>query len=85
MYNVLESRIVFENNQIQCITVLVEVSPNDIRAFEAKQTVKAGYFNISPKTELNAELLQIVSGYGCEVDVLKHFPNAKSYLKKSKS
>ena len=51
MYNVLESRIVFENNQIQSITVLVEVSPNDIRAFQAKQTVKAGYFNISPKTE----------------------------------
>lgn len=85
MYNVLESRIVFENNQIQSITVLVEVSPNDIRAFQAKQTVKAGYFNISPKTELNAELLQIVSGYGDTVDVLTNFPDAKKYFKKSKS
>ena len=85
MYNVLESHIVFENNQIQCITVLVEISPNDIRAFQAKQTVKSGYFNVSQQSKLNAELLQIVSGYGCEVDVLKHFRNAKSYLKKSKS
>lgn len=77
MYNILETHIQFENGNIETITVLVEISENDIRAIQANTKTKGGYMNISPAAKLNEELLQKIAGYGMEVSASKFFPNSK--------
>ncbi|MFC0262599.1 MULTISPECIES: hypothetical protein [Bacteroidota] len=66
MYNILESRIEFKNNQLFRITVLVEMSIGDVRAIYADTNLKAGYLVLKPNQEISKELLQQVAGYGSE-------------------
>lgn len=66
MYNILESRIEFKNNQLFRITVLVEMSKGDVRAIYADTKPKNGYMFLKPTQILNDELLQEVAGYGSE-------------------
>lgn len=66
MYNILESRIEFKNNQLFRITVLVEMSIGDVRAIYADTKPKAGYLVLKPNQSLNDKLLQEVAGYGSE-------------------
>lgn len=81
MYNILESRIEFKNNQLFRITVLVEISKGDVRAIYADTNPKNGYMFLQPNQELNTKLLQQVSGEGCERrDKDDIFPNWHSKL-----
>ncbi len=66
MYNILESRIEFKNNELFRITVLVEMSKGDVRAIYADTKPKGGYLFLSPKEEINNKLLQKVAGKGSE-------------------
>lgn len=66
MYNILETRIEFQNNQLFRITVLVEMSKGDVRAIYADTKPKCGYMFLMPDQELNNELLQEIAGYGSE-------------------
>ncbi|SEC66552.1 hypothetical protein SAMN04489761_3442 [Tenacibaculum sp. MAR_2009_124] len=79
-YNILETNIEFENGNIDTITVLVEMSENDIRAIQANTQPRGGYMNISPGAKLNEELLQEIAGYGMQVNASQFFPKSK-YLK----
>lgn len=66
MYNILECRIEFQNNQLFRITVLVEMSKGDVRAIYADTKPKGGYLVLKPNQSINNELLQEVAGYGTE-------------------
>lgn len=66
MYNILESKIEFKDNQLFRITVLVEFSRGDVRAIYADTRIKAGYFFLRSSQELNNKLLQEVAGGGAE-------------------
>lgn len=66
MYNILEAKIEFKNNQIDRITVLVEISKGDVRAIYATTKPRGGYTCIPPAAKVNDELLQEVAGYGME-------------------
>jgi hypothetical protein len=66
MYNILESRIEFKNNQLFRVTVLVEISEGDVRALYADTNPRGGYMILNPNQELNNELLQEIAGYGTE-------------------
>lgn len=66
MYNILESRIEFKNNQLFRITVLVEISQGDVRAIYADTKPKSGYLVLKPTQGLDDELLQKVAAYGSE-------------------
>jgi hypothetical protein len=86
MYNILESRIEFKNNQLFRITVLVEMSRGDVRAIYADTKPKAGYITLKPNQELNNELLQEVAGYGSErKDKDDMFPGWHSKLSELRS
>ena len=74
-YNILKAKIEFKDNQVQRITVLVEMSKNDVRAIFATTTPRAGYMHIEESAEINQDLLQEVAGYGMEtVDKDEIFP-----------
>lgn len=66
MYNILEARIEFLASIPQRITVLVEISPNDVRAIYATTQPRAGYTHIPLDATISDELLQHIAGYGCE-------------------
>ncbi|MGN6293749.1 MAG: hypothetical protein ACTHMV_13480 [Chitinophagaceae bacterium] len=66
MYNILEARIEYKKNQLARITVLVEISKNDVRAIFATTKPRPGYMYIQPTAKINEELLQEVAGYGME-------------------
>jgi len=68
MYNILEAKIEFSNNVIDRITLLVEISKNDVRAIFATTKVRPGYIHIPFAAEISNELLQEIAGYGCETD-----------------
>lgn len=78
MYNILESRIEFKNNQLYRITVLVEISKGDVRAIYADTKPKSGYLFLLPNQELNNELLQRVAGQGSEISKDDMFPGWRS-------
>lgn len=81
MYNILESRIEFRNNELFRITVLVEMSRGDVRAIYADTKPKAGYFFLLPNQEVNNKLLQDVAGGGAERrDKNEMFPGWHSKL-----
>lgn len=81
MYNILEARIEFKNNQLERITVLVEMSKDDVRAIFADTVAKGGYMNIQPSATVSNELLQEIAGYGMEtVDRDEIFPKWKSKI-----
>ena len=63
----------FKNGTIEKVTVLVEFSKGDTRAIQATTAPRGGYLTISPKTELNNDLLQEVASYGMEVNASKFF------------
>lgn len=67
MQNILKSNIVFKNGAIEEITVLVEISQGDIRAIQATNKPRGGYFTIPLKAQVSNELLQEVADYGIEV------------------
>ena len=75
MENILRSNIVFKNESIESITVLVEFSKGDVRAIQATTSLKSGYFIIPKNAELNNDLLQEVAGYGMKIDARKVFKN----------
>lgn len=78
MYNILETNIEFKNNKIEVITVLVEISKNDIRAIQStSKSNNGGYMYIPQSAKLNYELLQSIAGYGIEVNAKKYFPKSK--------
>lgn len=78
-YKIFEAKIEFKNDQIDRITVLVEMSKNDVRAIVGTAKPRPGYMFIHPAAEVSAELLQEVAGYGCETDDRdKIFPGWKS-------
>lgn len=79
MYNILEARIEFKNNQPERITVLVEISKGDVRAIFATTKPRGGYMHIQPSATVGEELLQEVAGYGLEtVDRDEIFPKWKA-------
>lgn len=81
---ILEARIEFKANEVVRITVLVEMSKNDVRAIFGTTKASPGYMSISPGiTEISEQLLQEVADYGMEtIDRDEIFPNWKSnYLK----
>lgn len=87
MYEILESRIEFKNNQIQKITVLVNCTSSsskpysDVRAIYATNKPSSGYMWILPTSRLNEKLLQEVAGAGMESsDRDRIFPNWKAKL-----
>ncbi|KEO75938.1 hypothetical protein [Anditalea andensis] len=58
------------------ITVLVEMSPGDVRAIFATTTPRNGYMNIYPDDTISNDLIQKVAGYGMEtVDRDEILPN----------
>ena len=82
MYNILESRIEFKNNEVFRITVLVEMSKGDVRAISADTNQKNGYMSLNPNQEMSKELLQEIAGYGWERnDKDDMFPGWHSKLK----
>lgn len=64
MYNILESRIEFKNNELDRITVLVEMSKDNVRVIAMDTIGKPGYKVLEPNEPLNETLLQKVAGYG---------------------
>lgn len=86
MYNILESRIEFKNNQLFRITVLVEISRGDVRAIYADTKPKGGYIFLQPNQELSNKLLQQVAGQGKErADKDDMFPGWHSKLAQLRS
>lgn len=82
MYNILECKIDFKNNQLYRVTVLVEISRGDIRAIFVTTECRNGYMHLEPNAKISNELLQEVAGYGLEtMDRDKIFPNAQNYIK----
>lgn len=80
MYNILEARIEFNNNQLKRITVLVEMSENDIRAIFATTKPRGSYMHIQPSDTISEDLLQKVAAHGLEtVDKDEIFPHWKIY------
>jgi len=75
-YNILEARIEFKNGKPERVSVLVEISENDIRAFYATTKLRAGYTHIPPSAIINEKLLQDVAGSGMEEPVYKIFPKS---------
>jgi len=80
-YNILEARIEFKNKHLERITVLVEISKGDVRAYFATTEPRPGYMHIQPGSMVSNELLQKVAGYGSKtLDRDKIFPKWKSKL-----
>lgn len=74
-YNILEARVEFDHCRIMRITVLVEISPNDVRAITALDRPLSGNCMILPTDTISDVLLQKVAGYGRQVyDVDELFP-----------
>ncbi len=71
-YNILETRIEFQENKIYKVIVLVDCTGSsskpysDVRAIYATTERHGGYMNIPNGAELNAELLQEVAAAGME-------------------
>jgi len=82
MYNILEARTEFKDGKITRVTVLVEISKNDVRAIFASTTPRGGYTFIKPTDQLTEDLLQRVAAEGMEtVDRDDIFPTwRKKYL-----
>lgn len=81
MYNILEGRVEFKNNQLVRVTVLVEMSKGDLRAIFATTTPRSGYMHLLPNETISNDLLQKVAGYGLEtMDRDEIFPNWKTKL-----
>jgi hypothetical protein len=83
-YNILETRIEFENNKVQRITVLVDCTGgyskpfSDVRAIFATTKPRGGYMNIPASAQISDKLLQEVAAAGMEtVDRDDIFPNWK--------
>jgi hypothetical protein len=53
MYNILEARIEFKNNQLERITVLVEMSKGDVRAIFATTKPRGGYMHIQANATIS--------------------------------
>lgn len=84
MYNILEAKIEFKGNQPHRITVLVEMSTNDVRAILATTKPRAGYMHIPSNSKINDELLQEIAGCGMEtVDRDEIFHNWKTKYSKA--
>lgn len=87
MYTIIEARVEFTHNEITRVTVLVDMTGNqlrpltDVRAIFATKKPMAGYMSIPAGTELSAGLLQDVAGFGQEtVDRDEIFPSWKQKL-----
>lgn len=81
-YKILETRIEFENNKIQRITVLVDCTGDsskpysDVRAIYATTKPCGGYMHILPTSTISDKLLQHVAAAGLEnAQRDKIFPN----------
>ena len=80
MHNILEARIEYKEGKLCQVTVLVEISPGDIRAIFATDSFRDGYESIKPGEPLSDDLLQRVAGYGMEtVDRDRIFPGWRAY------
>lgn len=78
MYNILEARIERNANQVQRVTVLVEISKGDVRAIYATNNPRGGYKFLMPNEKVSEELLQEVAATGMEtVDRDEIFPDWK--------
>lgn len=84
-YNILETRIEFNDSKIERITVLVDCTGgyskpfSDVRAIFATTKPTGGYMNIPPSSKLSDELLQEVAAAGMEtVDRDEIFPKWKA-------
>lgn len=87
-YEILESRIVFKDNKIQKITVLVNCTSDhcnpytDVRAFYVTTKPKMGYMSIAPDSKITEELLQeVAAGGSTDMDRDKIFPGWRAMLK----
>ena len=68
MYNILEAHFEYRGKQLHKVTVLVEISPGDIRAIFADDRPKQGYEYLKPGEAVSEDLLQRVAGYGMQTD-----------------
>ena len=83
MYNILEAKIKFKNNQVDTVAVLVEISKGDVRAICATTKQLPGYVFIAPNQTVTNDLLQEIAGFGLETDKRDEiFPNWKQNLPK---
>ena len=81
-YNVLQARAWFTDGKLKRVTVLVEMSANDVRAITAIDEPRNGYTFLPPSSVLNEQLLQRVAAYGMETtDRDKLFPNWRENYK----
>lgn len=63
-YNILEARIEYRHKKLHRVTVLVEISPGDVRAIFATDTFVGGYEYLHPDEPVTNELLQRVAACG---------------------
>lgn len=86
MYNILEAHIEFKQKKLHRVTVLVEISRNDIRAIFCGVEMSPGYDTVNPDEPINEDLMQRVAGYGRQIDIdnmNKYFPGwRKKWLRK---
>lgn len=64
MYNILEAHIEFKNGKLHKVTVLVNISPGDVRAIFLTDIFMDGYDMLNPDEPINEALLQRTAGYG---------------------
>lgn len=85
LQKILEARIEYtEDGYISRVTVLVEMSRNDIRAISASTEPMSGFTHILAQKEIKSSLLQDVANYGMEIigmDKNRIFPKWKRFLK----
>ena len=89
-YDILETHIVFKDNKIERITVLVDCTGpsstpySDVRAITATIKPTSGYMNIPPSSKISEDLLQKVAAAGMETEERDEmFPNWKKKLEKA--
>jgi hypothetical protein len=68
MQNILEAKLKFKNNQLQSVTVKVEISKGDIRTIQGTDKPSGGYMHIKPGATISNDLLQEVADYGRQID-----------------
>jgi hypothetical protein len=65
--NILQAHINYQQGKLESVTVLVKISPDDIRAMQAGRKKTAGYLYFEPIVEIGDGLLQLVAELGMEL------------------
>jgi hypothetical protein len=63
----------YKNGQLQQVSVLVQISPGDVRAIYATTQPTAGHMHLPPNASLTPQLLHQVATQGIEDSSKKYF------------